>query len=321
MRTFELRTDLERRSVGSFRLPLGLEPQGLPEPVQGYTVEFVEATEQAPDTFRFYAVASFERLGPLLDDLLELLPDEVFPIVEAGSKDAFRSTDVFTAREPMAFDDFLDDWRAYRDVILEDDSMGAGAQSDEPWIEVFVDSWKGIEVQVPADRREEVERILARHGLDEVPETWPPEVDERPEPPLSVREILVLEDEECPDLDEIIFQLREAWGLELDVDPEDNLDEAGRYLGRTLWHVVAVVESADEDQPRAGYALSWLTAGSLGEAQRMVESRIELQDEWRFHGEWYSCDRVAYDERPDSLAALGPRRSRSELHEFRIEPA
>jgi hypothetical protein len=30
---------------------------------------------------------------------------------------------------------------------------------------------------------------------------------------------------------------------------------------------------------------------------------------------------VAYDERPDSLAALGPRRSRSELHEFRIEPA
>jgi hypothetical protein len=321
MRTFALRNDLERRAVGRFKLPLGLEPQGLPEPTEGYTLEFVEADEHAPDTFRFYAVASFERVGPLLEDLLELLPDEVFPIVEAGSKDAFRTTDTFTARDPVAFDDFLDDWRAYREVILEDGSIGAGAQADEPFMEVFVDSWKGVEVQVPADLREAVEQVMGRHGLEEVAETWPSEVDERPEPPLTVREILVLEDEECPDLDEVLYQLREAWGLELDVDPEDNVDEAGRYLGRTLWHVVAVVESADEDQPRAGYALSWLTAGSLGEAQRMVESRIELQDEWRFQGQWYSCDRVAYDERPDSLASLAPRRSRSELHEFRIEPA
>jgi hypothetical protein len=199
--------------------------------------------------------------------------------------------------------------------------MGAGAQSDEPYMEVFLDSWKGIDIQVPVGMREDIERILDRHGLAEVAVTWPPEVDERPEPPLNVREILVLDDEECPDLDEILFQLREAWGLELDADPEDNLDEAGRYLGRTLWHVVAVVESADEDHPRAGYALAWITAGSLGEVQRMVESRLELQDEWRFHGQWYSADRVAYDERPDSLQSLSPRRTRSEVHEFRIEPA
>jgi hypothetical protein len=55
--------------------------------------------------------------------------------------------------------------------------------------------------------------------------------------------------------------------------------------------------------------------------QRMIESRIELQDEWRFQGQWYSMDRVAYDERPDSLASLAPRRAQSEIHEFRIEPA
>ncbi|MFM8639613.1 MAG: hypothetical protein ACKOEL_03130 [Planctomycetota bacterium] len=321
MRTFALRTDLERHRVGDFQLPLGLEPLGLPAPQEGYTVEFVESDEHAPDTFRFYAVTSFERVAPLLEDLFELLPDEVFPLVEAGSKDAFRTTDVFTAREPLAFDDFMDDWRSYRDVILEDGSIGAGAQADEPYMEVFVDSWKGIEVQVPPDLREEVERVLGRHGLEEVVATWPPELDERPEPPLAVREILVLDDEQCPDLDEVLFQLRESWGLELDVDPDDNLDEAGRYLGRTLWHVVGVVESADEDHPRAGYAMAWLTAGSLGEVQRMVESRIELQDEWRFEGQWYSADRVAYDERPDSLQSLAPRRGRSELHDFRIEPA
>jgi hypothetical protein len=186
---------------------------------------------------------------------------------------------------------------------------------------VFLDSWKGIEVQAPPGMREDVERILARHGLEEVDRTWPDDVDERLEPPLNVREILVLENEECPDLDEILFQLRESWGLEIDEDPEENLDESGRRLGRTLWHVVAVVESADEDHPRAGYALAWATASSLGEVQRMVESRIELQDEWRFHGQWYSLDRVAFDERPDGLSALTPRRAHSEIHDFRIEPA
>jgi hypothetical protein len=82
-----------------------------------------------------------------------------------------------------------------------------------------------------------------------------------------------------------------------------------------------VVESADEDHPRAGYVLAWLTAAGIGEMQRMIESRVELQDEWHFQGQWYSMDRVAYDERPDSLASLAPRRAQSEIHEFRIEPA
>jgi hypothetical protein len=55
--------------------------------------------------------------------------------------------------------------------------------------------------------------------------------------------------------------------------------------------------------------------------RRMVESRIELQDEWSFGGQWYSADRVAFDERPDELADLPPRRNRSEIHSFRIEAA
>ena len=141
------------------------------------------------------------------------------------------------------------------------------------------------------------------------------------EPPLNVREILTRDDRDCPDLDEILFQIRQAWALELDEDPEENVDETGRRLGRTLWSVVAVVESADPDIPRAGYALAWVTAASLGEARRMVESRIELQDEWTFGGQWYSADRVAFDERPDELADLPPRRNRSEIHSFRIEAA
>ena len=101
MRSFILRSDLERHRIGRFQLPLGLEPVDLPAPVEGYTVEFMQSEGDAPDLLRFYAVTSFERVATLLEDLFELLPDEVFPIVEVGSKDAFRSMDSFTAREPM----------------------------------------------------------------------------------------------------------------------------------------------------------------------------------------------------------------------------
>lgn len=321
MRSFTLRTDIERHRIGRFQLPLGLEPIDLPAPSEGYTIEFVEGDDNAPDVYRFYAVTSFEKVSALLDALFQILPGEIFPLVEVGSKDAFRTMDIFSAREPMQLDEFLEDWREYRQVILEDGSIGAGAQADEPYMEVFVDSWKGVDVQVAPDMKDDIEQIMARHGLEEVAHTWPPEVDERPEPPLNVREILVLDSEECPDIDEILFQLREAWGLELDVDLDENVDEGGRRLGRTLWHAVAIVESADDDSPRAGYALAWASASSMGELQRMLESRMELQDEWRFHGQWYAVDRVAFDERPDSLASLPPRPARSEVHEFRIEPA
>lgn len=322
MRSFQLRSDLKRHSLSGFQLPLGLEPTEPIAPRQGYTVEFVEGQQDAPDTFRYSIACSFPKIAPLLRDLFELLPDEVYPLVEASSKDAYRAVDVFSAREGVEFDDFLETWSEYEQVILEDGAIGAGAQADEPYMEVFVDSWKVVGVQVPEEMREDVERILARHDVEEVEHTWPPEVADSPEPPLTVREILVVEDDHSPDIDEILFQLRESWSLELEVDPDENVDDSGRKLGRTLWHAIAVVENADAlEPPRAGYALAWASAGSLGELQRMVLSRLGEQEEWRFTGLWYALDRVAYDERPDALADLPPRRLRSELHHFAIEPA
>jgi hypothetical protein len=322
MRTFQLRSDLKRHSLSGFQLPLGLEPTEAIAPRQGYTVEFIGGQDEAPDIYRFEVAASFERIAPLLRELFELLPDEVYPIVESTGKDAYRPVDVFGARDSLDFDDFLETWNEYEQVILEDGGIGAGAQADEPYMEIFVDSWKIVGVQVPPDMREDVERILAQHDVQEVEHTWPPEVADRPDPPMAVREILVVEDESSPDIDEILFQLRDVWGLELEVDPEDNVDENGRRLGRTLWHAIAVVESPDGEEPmRAGYVLAWATASSLGELQRMILARLENQDEWVFRGQWYTQDRVAFDERPDALADLAPRRLRSEIHLFSIEPA
>ncbi|MBL9141000.1 MAG: hypothetical protein JNK53_03955, partial [Phycisphaerae bacterium] len=317
MRTFQLRSDLKRHSLSGFQLPLGLEPTEAIAPRQGFTVEFVEGEDEAPDTFRYAIACTFEKIAPLIRDLFELLPDEVYPLVEASSKDAYRAVDVFGARESTEFDDFLECWKEYEQVILEDGAIGAGAQSDEPYMEIFVDAWKVVAAQVPAEYRDDVERILERHNIEQVEHTWPPDVAERPDPPLTVREILVVEDEDSPDIDEILFQLRESWALELEVDPEDNMDDAGRRLGRTLWYSIAVVVNADESEsPRAAYVLAWATAASLGELQRMILARLEEQDEWTFAGQWYSQDRVAFDERPDALADLAPRRPRSEIHLF-----
>lgn len=322
MRTFQLRSDLQRHSLSGFQLPLGLEPTEAIAPREGYTVESIPGDDDAPETVRYSVACSFEKVAPLLRDLFELLPDEVYPVVESISNDAYRPLDIFSARATIEFDDFLEVWNEYEQVILEDGAVGAGAQSDEPYMEVFLDAWKVITVQVPEEMRDEVERLLAVHEVEQVEHTWPPEVAERHDPPLLVREILLVDSEDSPDLDEIIFQLREAWELELEVDPEDNVDDKGRRLGRTLWRVIAVVRSPDgEEPPRAAYVQAWATASSLGELQRMIVSRIENQDEWVFDGQWYTQERVAFDERPDALADLAPRRTRSEIHLFSIEPA
>jgi hypothetical protein len=319
MRDFHLRTDLERHRVGDFVLPLGVEPTGLPEPVQGYTLEFEPSPEEGePDTYVFHVVVSHERLKPIIDAAFALLPAEILPIVEVGSRDAYRSMDVYIAVEPVSFDDFLRIWYAFEEILLEDVCIGAGASGEDPLLEVFVDPWKGVAIRVPVEMRERIEGLLHGFGLSEVPETWPLDLD-RDERPLSrTREVLTLEDEHSPDLDELLLQLREVWGLELDVDPEENLDDAGRPLGLTLWQVIAMAEPVAGDPEDGAYISMWITAGGLAEVEDLVAGWFDTHEEWEFR-EFYSTDRVAYDERPEALASLPPRRQESEIHSVSID--
>lgn len=318
MRDFQLRTDLERHRVGDFLLPLGVEPEGLPEPAQGYTLEFEPAQDDGPDSYLFHVVVSHERLKPIIDAAFTLLPAEVIPIVEVGSRDAYRSMDVYLAVEPVPFDDFLRVWYAFEEFLLEDVCIGAGASAEEPFIEVFVDHWKGIAIRVPVEMRERIEQLLKGFGLAEVAETWPLDLD-RDERPLSrTREVLTVEDEHSPDLDELLLQLREAWQLELDVDPEENLDDAGRPLGLTLWHVIAMAEPAGGDPDDGAYVSMWITAGGLAEVEELVAEWFETGGEWTFR-EFYSTDRVAFDERPEALADLPARRTEAEIHSISVD--
>jgi hypothetical protein len=308
MRNYKLRTDLKRAVIGSFALPLGIEPLNLPAPNQGYTLEFHEGEDGEPDGWSFHVVASHDRMVGLVREAFGLLPDEVSPIVEVGSRDAYRSQDTYLARQPIAFDDFLDTWDAFEPVILEDASIGVGANADEPFVEIFLDSWKGLLIHVPEEMKTQVERMLRRHSLREVEETWPDDLDEST-PPSQVREVLQIEDEESPDLDEVLLQLRERWELELDIDPETNTDEAGRPLGNTLWYGIALCGDAHHPDHGGAYVTLWATAGSVVEVQQIAAERLAREGRWIFRS-FYTLDRVAFDERPEELSDL-PIRGRS----------
>jgi hypothetical protein len=189
-------------------------------------------------------VVSHERLAPLLRKAFELLPDEVYAIVEIGSRDAYRSTDVYIGQELIPTEHFLKIWRAFEPILLEDSAIAAGANSEEPFIEVFVDQWKGVSLHVPLHMQEAVERLLVDFGLEEVAQTWPGVEEDGVGEGSLVRPVLEIVDEYSPDIDELLLALRHEWRMELNIDPESNIDEGGRRLGSTLWHAVVIVEEA-----------------------------------------------------------------------------
>jgi hypothetical protein len=204
--------------------------------------------------------------------------------------------------------------------LLEDVSIGVGANAEDPWVDIFVDSWKGLLISVPVEMRETVESMLAEHGLQEVLATWDEEMpDTHGDEGLVTRDVLEMVDDHSPDMDELLLVMREKWLLELNVDRETNVDEAGRHLGMTLWHAIVLAQSAEGEPDRGAYITVWMTAGSLAQAEELLEDALLDHPEWVFES-IYTMDRVAYDDRPASLANIPPTRRRAAVHELDIEP-
>lgn len=318
MRDFRIRQDIQRAVVGGFAFPLGIEPGEMAPPAQGYTLQYAPGEDEEPDVYTFYVVVSLERLGPIIQEAFRLLPDEVYGIVEIGSRDAYRAVDVYLGKEPTGISEFIETWEHFEPILMEDGSIGAGANSEEPFVEVFLDQWKGLSIIVPPDMQDEVEAMLQKFGLSQVERTWP-ETDENDDGLMQVRPVLEVTDEYSPDLDELLLQLRHEWRLDLNIDPDTNLDERGRNLGLTLWHAVVVVQSTAGEGDKGAYLSFWATANSMAQMAAMVEEGLTHRPEWRFL-ELYTMDRVAFDERPDSLGDLPPRRTKPELHLVEVDP-
>jgi hypothetical protein len=320
MEAFRLRRDLRRAVIDGFALPLGLDPGQIKGPAAGYTISYSAATDDEPDTYSFYVAVSHERIAAIARRALALLPRRVCAIVEISSRDAYRQTDVYLSDEEISRRDFLAGWREWEAVLLEDGAIGAGANSEHPFIEVFLDQWKGLSIIVPLGMREQVESMLAEFGLEEVPETWAVGEDNPGLDEVQIRSVLESGEDLVADIDDVLQALRSQWCLELNVDRDTNVDEGGRRLGLTLWHALVGVRSADGGNapPEEADLSVWATAGSLSELERLIDEALIEAGQWEFV-DLYWTDRVAFDERPADLADLALRRERAEIHVLSVE--
>ena len=318
MRQLRLGTGLQRAVLDGFAFPLGIVPGGIQPPTQGYTIAYNTPRDDESDTYTFHVVVSHERIAPILHRAFELLPEQVLGIVEISSRDAYRAVDVYVGQEPVAVRDFLRTWRRFETVLLEDAALGAGANSEDPFIEVFLDQWKGLSIIAPLPLRDQVEAMLDRFDLEEVPQTWADD-DEQAVSTSQVRSVIQHDDDDALDLDDLLLELRYDWRLELDVDLHTNVDDAGRNLGFTLWRAVVGVDDAAGDPSRGADIVLWATADSLDQLDELIDEALNSRPQWRL-AEIFAVDRVAFDERPDELADLPPKRREAEVHLVQVEP-
>lgn len=318
MSDYRLRDDLTRSVIEGFAFPLGIVPGEIKPPLQGYTLAYNPGEDDDPDTYTFHIVVSHERVALVLERAFAMLPGEVYGIVEINSRDAYRAIDVYVARESVPCEDLLTTWKLFETVLLEDAAIAAGANSEDPFIEVFLDQWKGISIIVPLDLREQIEEMLEQFDLEEVPQTWSDD-DNQSSAPSITRSVLDLDEEASPGIDDMLWQMRFDWNLELRVDPTTNVDDAGKELGLTLWRAIIGAESASADSDARADVVIWATADSLKQLEEFVIEAFEDHEQWTLT-EVFAVDRVALDERPDTLTNLELKQTEAKIHLIEIEP-
>ena len=132
-----------------------------------------------------------------------------------------------------------------------------------------------------------------------------------------VRPVMLEDPSLMCDVDQLLLALRHEWELVLDEDEDRNLDSAGRNLGRTLWHAIVLLGVGTTGHNMA-HAETWAFASSRRELESLVRERLDEETDWSF-SEFYTLDRVAFDDRPESLVDLSPRHPRSELLMLQVE--
>lgn len=319
MSDYRLRDDLTRSVIDGFAFPLGIVPGEIKPPTQGYTIAYNPGEDDDPDTYTFHIVVSHERVASVLEKAFSMLPGEVYGIVEINSRDAYRAIDVYVARESVPCDDLLITWKIFENVLLEDAAIAAGANSEDPFIEVFLDQWKGISIIIPLDLRDKIEEMLNHFDLEEVPQTWPLDEENQNSTPSITRSVIDLDEEASPDIDDMLWQMRYDWRLELRVDPSTNVDDAGKELGLTLWRAIIGAESADRDSDERADVVIWATADSLEQLEQFVIEAFKDHKQWILT-EVFAVDRVALDERPDTLTNLELKQTEAKVHIIEIEP-
>lgn len=225
--------------------------------------------EPWPDRYVFDINIRSSRVESLCRQLFALLPGRVFPILDVMGNDGYREIDPYIAYDLVGLERFLEAVRRFRGWFFEDGMVGFGAMSEDPFIYIFIDEHKIVTVRVAAGAKEQVEKILKAFDLQEV--------DKIAGADAAVHEHRGVLDAPSnrPDLlthDEIVEQLRDDWGLTLNVDPFNNNDENGQPLGMVPWRCLVRVF---DERGEVRYAEAFLTAESLQNASELAVSAAE----------------------------------------------
>lgn len=225
--------------------------------------------EPWPDRYVFDINIRASRVESLCRQLFALLPGRVYPILDVMGNDGYREIDPYIAYDLVGLERFLDAVRRFRGWFFEDGMVGFGAMSEEPFVYVFIDEHKIVTVRVAATAKELVEKILKAFDLTEV--------DKIAGADAAVHEHRGVLDAPSnrPDLlthDEIVEQIRDDWGLTLNVDPFHNNDENGNPLGVIPWRCVVRVF---DERGEVRYAEIFLTTDSLQSASELAVSGAE----------------------------------------------
>lgn len=220
--------------------------------------------EEWPDRYVWDVLIRASRVDALLRALYSLLPGRVFPILDVLGNDAYREIDPYVSYEPVGMERFLDAARRFRGYLMEDGFVGFGVMSEEPFLYIFVDEHKVVTVRAESALKERVDAIMAAFDLKQVESLTGAD--------SAVHEHRGVLDAppDRPDLltaEEIVEELRDVWGLELNVDPHRNLDDQGRELGITGWRCVVRLLGPDGT---VRYLEVCLTASSLMEAHDLA---------------------------------------------------
>lgn len=227
--------------------------------------------EQWPDRYVFDIVIRAGRVEALCRSLFALLPGRFYPILDVLGSDAYREIDPYIAYDLVGQEHFSEALRRYRSFFFEDGLIGFGAMSDEPFIYMFVDEHKIVTVRVEASLKAKVEAVLAAFDLSEVDKIAGADAAQH-----EHRGVLDAPSDR-PDLlcaEEIIEELRDSWGLQLNIDAERNVDETGNDLGITFWR--ALVRLIEPPGSTVRYAEVYLSADCYNAAVDLACEAAEV---------------------------------------------
>jgi len=304
-------SSLQRTTMEGFDFPLGVYPVEPIEPKAGYFEQFEPAEgsepflagmdeewEEWPDRWLFDVLIAAPRLPSLFRLCLTLMPARVYPILDVLGNDEYREIDPYLAYDLVGLDHMVEGIRRYGQWLFEDGMVGFGAMSIDPFVYLFVDEHKVLTIRVQLDLKERVEKILKAFDLEMVEEIKTVDSVHH-----EHRSILQVPDDDPRILspDDLLDELRGAWGLELNIPGEGNVDDEGKELGFTGWRCLVRCVRGENLPDR--FAEILLTADSLDAAERVAaEGAAGLDPQ---SASWVAVDPVALDRvRPERFAEL-----------------